>query len=472
MTSRLQSPCGPRYHGPDELSVAATFYQIMQKLLPLLAALMLVVSLGVCALARPDRVVVGYSATWRDPNTPPDCYNYDALTHLARAFLVAHPDGTIEVPDGYFNKTMESLARQHGVKLLMSLGGEASNANNWLSIARNPKYFQHFGDNLEKLLTDHGYDGIDIDWEPSAVTTEDGLAYVSFLKGLRARFPDRIITTALGASEYWIGHFSWKDVADNVDYVNVMTYDYSGGWGGRAAYASGLYPAGAYSPEPNLSVEEGMKNLIENHKVPPAKLLMGMTFWPSRFSVNHIGDRFPIDGPGYSMNITYAQTMCLLRTGKYIDSWDEKAAMPYMERTGGGSVVVYESPRSVRLKCEYAAKLGCAGIMIWHLGADVYGDKAPLMDAVAESCGAAKEVFPRQIVELQISGLQNQELQLKARLRLAAGATDDNFAGQSISGMSALSADQLQALRVNVETRWASLQDRVWREDAPQRRNK
>ncbi len=74
----------------------------------------------------------------------PECYNFDAITHLARAFLVPHPDGTIEMPDGYFNKTMESLARKHGVKLLMSLGGEASNADNWLSIARHPKLFPEF----------------------------------------------------------------------------------------------------------------------------------------------------------------------------------------------------------------------------------------------------------------------------------------------------------------------------------------
>lgn len=437
----------------------------MQKLVSSFAALLLTMAFSTPAQARPDRVVLGYSATWRDPNSPPETYNYDAITYLARAFLTPHPDGTIETPDGYFNKTMESLARGHGVKLLMSLGGEASNADNWLSIARHPEYLRHFCDSLQKLLADHGYDGIDIDWEPSAVTTEDGVAYISLLKGLRARFPDRIITTALGASEYWIGHFSWKDVVDNVDYVNVMTYDYSGGWGGRAAYASNLFPAGAYSPEPTLSVEEGMKNLIENHQAPPAKLLMGLTFWPSRFSVDHIGDHFPVNGPGYSMNITCADTMCLLRTGHYAEFWDEKAAMPYLERTGGGSVVCYESPRSIRRKCDYAAKLGCAGIMIWHLGADVYEDKAPLMDALAESCGVAKQIFPPQIVEQQIADRENQIQQMKSQLTHATAAADDGPISQSASNSSNLSA-------VRVETEWGLLQDQLWQEEAPQHAKK
>jgi chitinase len=433
----------------------------MQKLIAPLVSVLLFAFLAFPAQARPDRIVLGYSATWRDPYSPAECYNYDAITHLARAFLIPHPDGKIEVPEGYFNATMESLARKHSVKLLMSIGGEASNADNWLSIARHQKYFRNFCDNLDKLLAEYGYDGIDIDWEPSAVTTEDGLAFVSFLKGLRARYPDRIITTALGASEYWVGHFSWKDVTDNVDYVNVMTYDYSGGWGGRAAYASNLFPAGVYSPEPTLSVDEGMKNLIENHKVSPAKLLMGMTFWPSRFSVDHIGDHFPVNGPGYSMNITYAQAMDLLRTGNYAEFWDEKAAMPYMERTAGGSVVCYESPKSVTRKCEYAAKLGCAGVMIWHLGADVYGEKAPLMDAVAECCGVAKQTFPRQILELQVADLQNQIQQLKSRL-----------VEVNSPKMSELSMDQLQTERARLETKWGSLQDQLWQKESPRLKTK
>jgi chitinase len=398
--------------------------------------------------AKPDRIVLGYSATWRDADSGPECYDFDAITHLARAFLTPHPDGTIEVPPGYFNPTLESLARLHGVKLLMSLGGEASNAENWLSIARHPEYFDRFCADLAKLLNDHNYDGIDIDWEPSATTTEDGQAFNSFMSNLRARFARQIISTALGASEYWIGHFNWKQIADNVDYVNVMTYDYSGGWGGQAAFCSNLFPASVYTPKPTLSVAEGMNNLIQYHAVPPGKLLLGITFWPSRFAVDHIGDRFPVNAPGWSTNITYAQAMSLLHTSTYTDFWDDRAATPYMERKAGGSVVVYESPRSIRAKCEYAAKLGCAGVMIWHLGADLNGDKTPLMDAVAQSVGADTPALPREAFDQYRSDLLNQIGQLDHQIPV-----DEN-------------ASQLQ-----LENRWAWLQDQQWTRDAPKSPN-
>jgi hypothetical protein len=247
-----------------------------------------------------------------------------------------------------------------------------------------------------------------------------------------------------------------------------MTYDYSGGWGGRAAFCSNLFPAGAYAPEPTLSVEEGMTNLIENHKVSPTKLLMGITFWPSRFSVDHIGDRFPINGRRWSMNITYAQAMCLLRSGKYADFWDEKAAAPYLQRSAGGSVAVYESPRSIRRKCEYAAKLGCAGVMIWHVGADLYGDKTPLMDAVAGSVQAATPNLPRIALEDYVVDLQQQIQDLKSPVPAGAEPADD---GAAIAGISNLSDAQLQMLRAELEMKWAALQDQIWVHDAPQATN-
>ena len=186
---------------------------------------------------------------------------------------------------------------------------------------------------MDKLLKDHGYDGVDIDWEPSALTDEDGAAFTSFMKALRARFPKIIITAALGASDYWIGHFpSWADISNSVDYINVMVYGYSGSWGGKAAYFTNLYPAGAYPPDTGFSVDDGMRNLRDNHKVPASKLLLGLSFWGNQFHVGHIGDSFPKNQAGQGDPIAYPDAERLLLTDMYQDHWDGKALVPYLEK--------------------------------------------------------------------------------------------------------------------------------------------
>ena len=60
-----------------------------------------------------------------------------------------------------------------------------------------------------------------------------------------------------------------------------------------AGHASNLFPPGDYPPQPGYSADDGIRNLIGNHHLPPAKLLMGMTFWGYRFRADHLGGTFP-----------------------------------------------------------------------------------------------------------------------------------------------------------------------------------
>jgi GH18 family chitinase len=168
--------------------------------------------------------------------------------------------------------------------------------------------------------------------------------------------------------------------------------------------------------------------------------------------VNKIGDAFPVNQPGYSDDITYQQTMGLIGSGQYREFWDDKAGMPYLERKGGGSVVTFENPQSIKLKCDYADKLNCAGIMIWHVGADVYGQHTPLMDAVAESSGVAPQRLSREVLESQI-------LDLKTSLRIPADSAK-------------LSDDQAESLRLELEKQAALEQDQQWQTEASKRGGK
>ena len=267
----------------------------MTRWAPFLAILVFCCTLSPAASPKP--VVLGYSASWRDDVCPPSSYDFDRLTHLVRAFAAPSADGSIAVEPGYFNPSLESQARAHGVKMLIGIGGGANGNRGWLSIANNPQSLQKFLDSLDNLMTAHHYDGVDVDWEPSPESIADGHAYTSLLTAVRNRFPHAVLTTALTTDEYAVKFFSWPEVIAAVDYVNVMTYDYAGSWGGVAGFATNLYPAGDYAPLPEHSADEGMRNLmVQNHHVPPAKMVFGLNFWAYRFRADKIGDPFTKNG--------------------------------------------------------------------------------------------------------------------------------------------------------------------------------
>ena len=396
-------------------------------------------------------VVLGYSAMWRDGASPPRDYDWAGLTHIARAFLNPKPDGSIEVPDGYFNPSLETLAHQHDVKLLLSVGGGSGDAGRWVSLASDPQSRKKFVDGIGRLMKEHQYDGIDIDWEPPPSTPAEGVAYTSLLKALRAQFPQAVLTTALTTDEYSVKFFSWPDVIASVDYVNVMTYDYAGPWGGLAGHATNLHPAGDYQAIAEHSVEEGMLNLIQNHHVPPTKLLLGMNFWADRFRADHLGDHFLKNGDNASDNLSYQQVLDLAGTGNYQAKLDAKAAAPYLVRKEGGSVIVYDDPQSVRLKCEYAKTLGCAGVMIWNIGADECGTKMPLMDALVQSLGGRSETLGHE-------ALQNQIVDVSEAIKRDGAALNPPVP----SSLSSETNDQLDALLSRLNKTWGTVDDQHW----------
>ena len=416
------------------------------------------------AHAKPDRVVFGYSAVWRDEANPPSEYNYEGMTYLARSFLRPLPDGSVSVPEGFFNPTVEKVAHQHDVKILMSVGGGDINPADWLSIATRPQNLQRFVDKIDQLMTENHFDGVDIDWEPPDPTLIDGQSHALMLKTLRAKLPHAIITTALPTDEYQTRFIVWPDVVASVDYVNAMSYDYSGPWTGFAWHASNLFPAGDYASPPGHSAAEGMLNLIQNHHVPPAKLLMGVTFWGYRFRVDKIGGQFTPNAPDVSDDLSYQQTQNLMATGHYKLQWDEKAAIPYLLRTGGGSVVCFENPDSIRRKCYHSKNLGCAGIMIWGMGADMGGMQAPLMDAVVQATGGERSLMSRAALEAEIT--ETQEM-IKRESR-----SNEITGGPKVpAALSGINVDQLESLNAQLQWREGSANDAMWQSQSPSHRH-
>ena len=316
-------------------------------------------------------VVLGYSASWADAAYPPAAYDYSGLTHIARSFLAPHADGSLTFGGDYWNEDLERGAHAHQVKLLASIGGAAENANEWLGMARDPAAKQRFFDALAAQITAHHYDGVDIDWEPSALSDADQKAYTSFMVSLRERFPTWQITTALVASDWWARHISWKEIAASVDFINLMTYTFAGAWSGHSGHNANLYPPSAYVENNGVDIDSSLQGLLTKYGVPKDKLVLGLAFYGTQYSTDKIGQNFPPNSRYRGEELSYGEVARLAATSEYQSHWDEGAHVPYLERSAGGHTLSFDDARSINEKCVYAVQNGLRGVMFWYMGADL-----------------------------------------------------------------------------------------------------
>ena len=255
---------------------ACSFYKKAGKLLLDLILLLSLESNAVVISAM--GIVVGYSGCGQDGIYPPESYNYRAFTHIIRTGL--SDDGSIVIPDGFFNIFLEKQAHLHGIKFLAALlGSRGQGANDWLSMCRNPLAESALFNNLEKIIVDHHYDGVDIDWEPGAGNDEDQAVYTQFVKDLRHRFPKWLISVDLWAgNDFYASHVSWKEISDLVDWINLMEYDFVTNGPRRATHNANLYtPTDPKSYGP--SIDSSLSPLLGKYHFTAGKNGFGPRFF-------------------------------------------------------------------------------------------------------------------------------------------------------------------------------------------------
>jgi chitinase len=343
--------------------------------------------------ARPNHIIWGYSACWQDDAYPPEGYDYGALTHIARSFIEPDADGHLPIPKNYFDPTLTKMAKANGVKLIASLGGAAAGNGNWMSISTHPEYLKRFLGELDEMITKNGYDGVDIDWENAPRSVEEHKAYASFMKALRARFPKLILSTALMVGDQWFKNMNWKDVSASMDYLGLMTYDFSGEWSDKAAYHSNLYSVPGTQGEDVISVDEVAGRLTKKYSVCLEKAVMGVPFYGKLFFVDKWYDPLPTTGTK-SGGLRYSDVLNLIKSGDYVEKWDDEAKEPYLKKKKGPGLGTYDNPKSLAIKCKYVIDHNMPGVLIWVLGSDIVGNRTVLLDALAKEFGAKGSPIP------------------------------------------------------------------------------
>lgn len=343
------------------------------------------IAAGPAAGSRSGKAIIGYVFPRKDPLAV-DSIQAEFLTHINYAFAnIRNGRVALERPDDPENlKMLVALRKPHPhLKVLVSVGGWSwSGGFSDMSLTRASR--AKFIDSAIALVREHDLDGIDLDWEypglPGAGNVhrpEDKKNFTLLLGELRRALNTArrqtgrpyLLTIAAGASQSFLDHTQMGRAQRNLDYVNLMTYDFFVEKGGKSGHHSNLY-ASAFNPSaPSASASV---SAFVKAGVPARKIILGVPFygrgWKGAARENNglYQDASAAEG-GYSWNNL---SQSFIGKNGYVRWWDSGARAPYLWKADEGRIVTYDDPDSLGEKCRYVKKRRLGGVMFWEYTAD------------------------------------------------------------------------------------------------------
>ena len=353
------------------------------------------VLLTMCALhqsvrAADPKLVVAYFANWGDaPEHKVANIPVDLVTHLNYAFGKIEA-GQLSLTDHPQFAELKQLKQKYPhLKTLISMGGWGGSGQ-FSDIALSDESRAKFAKSCATFVNKYAFDGIDIDWEypggggaePGKGRAEDAENFVTLIRTVRAALDAQgkadgakyLLTIAAPAGPQNFPKIRASDVHASLDWINVMTYDYTGTWSPITSLNSPVFPPST-DERANLSASTTMRMYLDAG-VPPEKLVLGVPFYGHAFSgvpdVEHglfqTHDkktiRPPVDGEW-----TY-RTIVATSLNKMQRYWNDTAKVPWLFDAKAGVMISYDDPESIRVKAQYARDQNFAGVMIWEISQD------------------------------------------------------------------------------------------------------
>ncbi|ABF42524.1 glycoside hydrolase, family 18 [Candidatus Koribacter versatilis Ellin345] len=357
--------------------------------------LLLIVFVSLPAFAAGRKRLLAYYPDWAKDQTP--AYDaskipYTKLTHILHAFLLLDPsgNGALQIDPELIEPALTRNAHKAGVKVMISIGGaDAEQATAFATIAASAHLRNTFAKNLHAFLVAHDYDGVDIDWEvPNA--PDDTTHCTQLMEALRHELPSPrwLISMAIPSDPRGYGTgFDVPALAPLLDFINVMTYDFTGPWMDEAGLNSPLYQD-PNDPEQAGSLKTSMDLFHGIYGVPRAKLNIGTAFYGYEFdNVRRLWNYCPSGdcsaAPSWNYGTYIKQRVNAKGWKRY---WDGSAQSPYLlyQGTGGkDGLISYDDPISTALKTYYVLKTrDFGGMFMWDLSGDYDGKSQDLLDAM------------------------------------------------------------------------------------------
>ncbi|KAH0544461.1 hypothetical protein FGG08_001358 [Glutinoglossum americanum] len=295
------------------------------------------------------------------------------------------PDGTVYLSDEWADtqigvdgtqgclRSLALLKQQNRyLKLILSVGGGGTGSQHFAEVAAEPMTRETFSRTARDLVVRFQLDGLDIDWEHPS-DSQQGVNYIFLLDAVRRYLPapHYILTSALPAGEWALENINLSVAHHYLDYINLMTYDFSGPWVDTCGHHAQLYsPALPHSDAARLSCDSAV-TYLRNVGVPPSKIVLGIpAFGRSFLGVDRVTRKYTGHG-GDEGTFEYRD----LPRPEAQEHVDREAGAAFCIG-GDGGFVSYDNPTTVVMKATYATQNELGGLFFWTGTADAPGPRS------------------------------------------------------------------------------------------------
>ena len=315
--------------------------------------------------------------------------NYARLAETDSALAARGYDAACAKEDAGLGLARSLKAAYPHLKVLLSIGGWA--AEGFSDAALSAQSRERFADSALEFMRHYGFDGLDLDWEyPGSsiggirARPEDRQNFTALLRLLREKLEEAseaegrprearyLLSIATGVVPAHLEGVDLAQIAPELDFIGLMTYDLYNGWSTRSGHHANLFCS--HSDPEGDSADNAVRLFIDSG-VPASKLLLGAAFYGRGMN----GVAAQNDGlmqasePGSNFTRTYEEILGLLGApSAWTRHWDEAAQAPYLY--DGRSFLSYEDPASLRRKGRYVLEQGLAGAMFWEYSNDRSGE--------------------------------------------------------------------------------------------------
>ncbi|WP_425464938.1 glycosyl hydrolase family 18 protein [Paenibacillus dokdonensis] len=311
---------------------------------------------------------------------------------------------------GNFGALRNLKAANPQLKTILSVGGWTW-SNRFSDTAATDATRKTFAKSAVDSLRAYGFDGVDLDWEYPNVEAipgnsyrpEDKQNYTLLLQEIRSQLDAAgaqdgkyyILTIASGASQTFVDNTELAKIAQIVDWINIMTYDFHGGsWEGTTSHNTGLYgdPKDPYLA--NNFFVDGAIQAYQRAGVPMNKLVLGLEFmargWkncpPGPDNDGQFQTCTPDQGAVYKWSpvgtwddsnsgntgvFDYGDIAAnYVNKNGYTRYWNSTAKVPYLYNPNTKIFISYDDTESLGYKTDYIKNKYLGGAMFWEFSSD------------------------------------------------------------------------------------------------------